>query len=87
MYELGYSNNNCIGCVKATSAKYWNKIRADFPEHFERRAQQSRELGVRLTRVDGERVFLDELPEDYLFGEMESISCGPDCAQIDLFEG
>lgn len=89
MYQLGYNNNNCLGCVKATSAKYWNMIRRDFPDVFERRAKQSRELGVRLTRHKGERVFLDELPEDYLPAEpLEDISCGPDCGdvQLKLFE-
>ena len=81
-----YKNNNCIACVKATSARYWNMTRRDFPEVFARRAQQSRDLGVRLTRVNGERVFLDELPRDYLGAEeLENISCGPDCAQGDLF--
>ena len=84
MYSLGYRNNNCIGCVKATSAKYWNMTRRDFPEVFKKRAEQSRALGVRLTRVKGERIFLDELPADYMTGELENISCGPDC-QGDLF--
>lgn len=80
MYALGYKNNNCIGCVKATSATYWNMIRRDFPDVFARRAVLSRELGVRLTRVKGDRVFLDELPADYLPAEpIEDISCGPDC--------
>jgi len=80
MYRLGYKNNNCLGCVKATSARYWNMIRRDFPDVFARRAQQSRALGVRLTRLYGERVFLDELPADYMPSEpIENISCGPDC--------
>lgn len=80
MYELGYKNNNCLGCVKATSARYWNMTRRDFPDVFERRSRQSRDLGVRLTRYKGVRVFLDELPEDYLPAEpLEDISCGPDC--------
>jgi 3'-phosphoadenosine 5'-phosphosulfate sulfotransferase (PAPS reductase)/FAD synthetase len=80
MYDLGYKNNNCLGCVKATSANYWNMTRRDFPDVFEQRVRQSRELGVRLTRVRGTRVFLDELPEDYLPAEeLEDISCGPDC--------
>jgi len=30
MYDLGYHNNNCIGCVKGGMG-YWNKIRVDFP--------------------------------------------------------
>ena len=80
MYKLGYKNNNCIGCVKATSPGYWNKIRHDFPEIFQSRASRSRELGVRLVRIKGKRKFLDELP----FGEVgryveENVSCGPQC--------
>jgi hypothetical protein len=80
MYSLGYNHNNCLGCVKATSARYWNMVRRDFPDVFERRARQSREIGCRLTRYKGERIFLDELPPDYLPPEpLEDISCGPDC--------
>ena len=80
MYALGYRNNNCLGCVKATGARYWQMIRRDFPDVFERRARQSRELGVRLTRVRGERVFIDELPLNYMPAErLESIACGPEC--------
>lgn len=89
MYALGYRNNNCIGCVKATSRAYWASIRRDFPDVFERRAKLSRELGVRLTRVSGERVFLDELPPDVPDEPMENISCGPECGgvQIDMWGG
>lgn len=80
MYELGFKNNNCIGCVKATSIAYWRKIREHFPEHFARRAAQSRDLGVRLTRLKGERIFIDEIPLD-LPAEpvVEDVSCGPEC--------
>ena len=28
MYDMGYNNNNCIGCVKGGMG-YWNKIRVD----------------------------------------------------------
>ena len=87
MYHLGYSNNNCLGCVKATSLKYWQGIRHDFPDVFARRIRQSRELGARLVLVAGERRFLDELPEGYDpkdKGGRESINCGPDCGiQLD----
>ena len=79
MYKLGFRNNNCLGCVKATSARYWNMTREMFPEVFQRRAEQSRELGVRLTRFKGKRIFLDELPIGYMWGEVEDLSCGPDC--------
>lgn len=56
MYDLGYPNNNCIGCVKGGMG-YWNKIRVDFPEVFERRAKQERAIG----RSCIKGVFLDEL--------------------------
>ena len=59
MYDLGYRNNNCIGCVKGGKG-YWNKIRKDFPEVFEVRAKQEREVGH--TCIKG--VYLDELPPD-----------------------
>lgn len=56
MYDLGYNNNNCIGCVKGGMG-YWNKIRADFPEVFEKRAKLEREIGH--SCIKG--VYLDEL--------------------------
>lgn len=59
MYDMGYSNNNCIGCVKG-GAGYWNKIRIDFPDVFERRARQEREIGH--SCIKG--IFLDELDPD-----------------------
>ena len=85
LYDLGYKNNNCLGCVKASSALYWNMVRRDFPDVFQRRAEQSRRFGARLTRVNGVRVFLDELPIDYLGADpLDDISCGPDCRQENL---
>ena len=59
MYELGYRNNNCIGCVKGGMG-YWNRIRKDFPEVFEARAKLEREIGA--SCIKG--VFLDELDPD-----------------------
>jgi len=44
MYKLGYLNNNCIGCVKG-GMWYWNKIRKDFPETFNRMAQLEKKVG------------------------------------------
>lgn len=79
MYRLGYSNNNCLGCVKATSPHYWNAIRRDFPEVFERRAVQSRGIGCRLARLKGKRIFLDELPASATEVVEEDLSCGPQC--------
>lgn len=43
MYDLGYHNNNCIGCVRGGMG-YWNKIRVDFPEVFAARAVLEREI-------------------------------------------
>jgi 3'-phosphoadenosine 5'-phosphosulfate sulfotransferase (PAPS reductase)/FAD synthetase len=65
MYELGFQNNNCIPCVKATSPAYWALVRKQFPSEFARMSKLSRELGVRLCRVKGERKFIDEIPEDH----------------------
>jgi hypothetical protein len=56
MYELGYNNNNCIGCVKGGMG-YWNKIRQDFPEVFKERAAMERKIGH--SCIKG--IFLDEL--------------------------
>lgn len=81
MYALGFEHNNCIGCVKATSPAYWQRVARHFPVEFQRRAKQSREIGARLVRVDGKRVFLDEmnLSRRYEGGDGD-IECGPYCA-------
>ena len=57
MYELGYPNNNCIGCVKGGKG-YWNKIREDFPEVFKARAEMERVIGGSCLKD----YYLDELP-------------------------
>jgi hypothetical protein len=56
MYELGYHNNNCVGCIKGGKG-YWNKIRVDFPAVFEARAKLERWANA--SCING--VFLDEL--------------------------
>ena len=82
MYRLGYANNNCIGCVKG-GAGYWNKIRIDFPETFERMAKVEESLGRKLCKVtiNGKRqlVSLRELPPDA--GDMsdQPMECGIAC--------
>lgn len=73
-YDMGYQNNNCIGCVKG-GMWYWNKIRVDFPEVFALRAKQEREIGYTCIRSHGKQIFLDELepnrgrPEDEISEE------------------
>lgn len=83
MYQLGYKNNNCLGCVKAQSPKYWNMIRRDFPDVFQRRCEQSRALGVRLVTLHGERIFLADLPNDTSEEIAEDLSCGPQCSTVE----
>jgi len=56
MYDLGYHNNNCVGCVKGGMG-YWNKIRVDFPDVFAGRAKLERVIGA--SCIKG--VYLDEL--------------------------
>ena len=75
MYELGYPNNNCVGCVKGGRG-YWNKIRQDFPDVFRGRDAMERLLGrtcLKCERPDPTRpagadnsvlVYLDELDSD-----------------------
>lgn len=61
MYELGYQNNNCIGCIKGGMG-YWNKIRVDFPEIFEKRAKTERKIASTILKEhDGTPIYLDEL--------------------------
>ena len=66
-YAMGFPNANCLqtGCVKATSPDYWALYRHHFPENFARTAAYAREIGARLTRIKGERIFIDEIPADW----------------------
>jgi len=82
-YLRGYPNANCIGCVKATSATYWNHVRRVDPDVFLKRAVQSRTLGVRLVRYQGTRMFLDELPADAIGRPMKNLvfECGIFCEE------
>jgi hypothetical protein len=84
IYKLGYPNANCIGCVKATSPTYWNHVRSVHPDVFEQRAVQSREIGARLARHKGKRIFLDELPSDAIGRPMKNLDfeCGIFCEEI-----
>lgn len=75
MYAMGFQNNNCIPCVKATSPAYWALVRKQFPKQFERMAKLSRELGVRLSRLGDERIFIDEIPKDHPTTNPISPSC------------
>lgn len=71
MYLLGYEHNNCIGCVKGGMG-YWNKIRRDFPDIFQARAKEEREVGA--TCING--TYLDELDPTAGLDQKEIM---PDC--------
>jgi hypothetical protein len=73
MYELGYKNNNCIGCVKGGKG-YWKKIRIDFPAYFQKMAALER--SIKATCIKG--FYLDQLDKQpELFEAPEcSLFCG-----------
>lgn len=83
VYAEGYPNANCIGCVKSQSPTYWNLVRRTRPSVFEARAKLSREIGVRLVKYKGKRIFLDELPADAKGRDLKTmtIECGIFCEE------
>lgn len=79
MYQLGYSNNNCIGCVKGGMG-YWNKIRKDFPDRFDKMAKAERLIGHAVNKDDKGPVYLDELdPKRGRFKQDMPADCGFTC--------
>jgi hypothetical protein len=75
MYDMGYQNNNCIGCVKG-GMWYWNQIRKDFPTVFASRAKLEKDIGASIIKG----VYLDELEPDRGRKEDEiSTDCGVMC--------
>ena len=52
MYQLGYKNNNCRGCVKASGPGYWVKIRVDFPDYFDKMNAMEIHLGRTVCKID-----------------------------------
>jgi hypothetical protein len=75
MYDLGYNNNNCIGCVKGGKG-YWNHIRKDFPEAFLSRAIAERLIGGTCIK----NTYLDELnPQEGIHTKPIVEDCGLFC--------
>ncbi len=59
--KYGIITGQCIGCVKGGMG-YWNKIRVDFPDIFNRMLIMERKVGRSCLKEDnGSRLFLDEL--------------------------
>lgn len=87
-YLLGFHNNNCKTCVKATSPDYWALVRKSYPDDFARMAKLSRAKNVRLSRIRDERVFIEEIPLDQPTTNPIQPSCDFLChiAEMDLGE-
>lgn len=87
-YAMGFPNANCLrtGCVKASSANYWALLRHHFPGRFGKTSAQSRRLGCRLTRLNGERAFIDEIPLDQPMTQALAPACDFLChiAEMDI---
>ena len=80
MYKLGYRNNNCIGCVKGGQG-YWNKIRRDFPNEFQRMADFEVEKGYTVLKTpDSQPLYLKDLDKNsgHYPSEM-AVECGIFC--------
>ena len=79
MYKLGYEHNNCVGCVKGGMG-YWNKIRVDFPEAFDKYAKLERERGYTILKDKNGAIYLDELdPNRGKMSDEPRIECGIMC--------
>ena len=84
MYRLGYNNNNCIGCVKGGMG-YWNRIRKDFPEAFDKMARTERIIGHAVNKDKNGAVYLDELaPTRGRFKQDMPGDCGFTCEVSEL---
>lgn len=87
MYKLGYNNNNCVGCVKGGMG-YWNKIRRDFPEVFDKMSKTERKVGHSVLKDIHGAVYLDELdPNRGRMSEEVDIDCSFFCSNaVSKFE-
>jgi len=85
MYEQGYDNANCIGCVKGGQG-YFRAIRQDYPAEFERLAQVESDIGPgayilvhRSGPMKGQRFPLRELSDGPIRRNEKLPSCGLFC--------
>jgi hypothetical protein len=74
MYKLGYHNNNCIGCVKGGMG-YWNKIRIDFPDIFQKMIDVEEYVGATALK----KPMKELMPTDGRHEEPIAPSCGLFC--------
>jgi 3'-phosphoadenosine 5'-phosphosulfate sulfotransferase (PAPS reductase)/FAD synthetase len=98
MYQLGFRNNNCFntGCVQG-GVGYWQKMKKDFPDKFDKMAEMEHKLtelkGKPVTMLKDQSkiakesgnvlVFLKKHPN---YPELKSIDEMPECKVEPLFE-
>jgi len=82
-YLNGLPNANCIGCVKASSPTYWNHVRKMYPDTFQDRLEQSKQIGAKLVLVKGKRIQLEDLDPKAKGRAMKEyeIDCGIFCEE------
>jgi hypothetical protein len=79
IYEFGFPNANCIGCVKSSSPSYWNLVRKHFPDVFNQSAEQTERLNCRIVKYKGNRIFLSQLSINARGGKIPTWECGLFC--------
>jgi hypothetical protein len=86
-YDMGFPNANCLqsGCVKG-GLGYWSRYRFYFPKEFAETAAQAREIGARLVKHKGKRIFIDEIPADYPMTDAIVPACDFLCAAMEPAE-
>ncbi len=65
VYALGFANANCLPCCKATSPNYYQLVKKHYRDEWDRFNKLCHELNCRPARLNGERVFIDEIPNDH----------------------
>jgi 3'-phosphoadenosine 5'-phosphosulfate sulfotransferase (PAPS reductase)/FAD synthetase len=79
IYELGFHNANCVGCVKG-GIGYWNHVRKVFPDVYWRMAKLEREIGHSVCHDKNGALWLDEMgPERGRHGPTDVIECSLLC--------
>ena len=82
MYRLGYSNANCIGCIKGGEG-YFRAIREDFPAEFEALCQVQESIGpgayLFRDRATNVRYSLREIPQGKARRDLSPPQCGLVC--------
>jgi len=88
MYQLGFPNNNCIGCLKVSSVGYWNLIRIHFPKIFWQRAREEELLGIAMCNMSTMKLInkhpdvIIMIASDIKSGKLKQIKIKPQDGQM-----